>query len=48
MYGFVFAHEMGHILGLGHRGAVTNPVTDGLAIPPDKNIMRPFVNPPVN
>ena len=47
MYGFVFAHEMGHILGLGHRGALANPVTDGIAIPPDKNIMRPFVNPPV-
>ena len=46
MYGFVFAHEMGHILGLGHRGATANPVTDGLAFPPDKNIMRPFVNPP--
>jgi len=47
MYGFVFAHETGHILGLGHRGALANPVTDGVAIPPDKNIMRPFVNPPV-
>jgi hypothetical protein len=46
MYGFVFSHEMGHILGLGHRGAVTNPVTDGLAIPADKNIMRPIVKPP--
>jgi hypothetical protein len=33
MYGFVFAHEMGHILGLGHRGATANPVTDGLALP---------------
>ncbi len=47
MYGFVFAHEMGHILGLGHRGDITNPVTDGLALPADKNIMRPFVNVPV-
>jgi hypothetical protein len=47
MYGFVFAHEMGHILGLGHRGAVADPVTDTVAIPADKNIMRPFVNPPV-
>lgn len=46
IYGFVFAHEMGHILGLGHRGAVANPVTDGLALPADKNIMRPFVKPP--
>jgi hypothetical protein len=46
MYGFVFAHEMGHILGLGHRGDVTNPVTDGLPLPADKNIMRPFVKPP--
>jgi len=46
MYGYVFAHEMGHILGLGHRGATANPVTDGLAIPADKNVMRPFANPP--
>jgi hypothetical protein len=46
MYGFVFGHEMGHILGLGHRGDVTNPVTDGLALPADKNIMRPLVKPP--
>ncbi|MBI2690107.1 MAG: peptidoglycan-binding protein [Acidobacteria bacterium] len=46
MYGFVFAHEMGHILGLGHRGDTTNGVTDGLALPADKNIMRPIVKPP--
>jgi len=46
MYGFVFAHEMGHILGLGHRGATGDPVTDGLALPADTNIMRPFVKPP--
>jgi hypothetical protein len=53
MYGFVFAHEMGHILGLGHRGkagdtaAKKDPVSDGLDNPPDKNIMRALVNPPV-
>jgi hypothetical protein len=46
MYGFVFAHEIGHILGLGHRGSTADQVTDTIAIPPDKNIMRPFVNPP--
>ncbi len=32
-YGNMFAHELGHIFGLGHRGAVANPVTDGLAVP---------------
>lgn len=46
LYGFVFAHEMGHIMGLGHRGSTTNGVTDGLAIPADKNVMRPLVKPP--
>lgn len=46
MYGYVFAHEMGHILGLGHRGATANPVTDGLALPANENVMRPFANPP--
>ncbi|MFN0101276.1 MAG: peptidoglycan-binding protein [Bryobacteraceae bacterium] len=45
-YGFVFAHEMGHMMGLGHRG-VTTSVPDGLTIPPDKNVMRATVNAPV-
>jgi len=44
-YGAVFAHEMGHIMGLGHRG-VTTKVPDGLTDPPDKNIMRAGIKAP--
>jgi hypothetical protein len=47
MYGYSLAHEMGHMLGLGHRGDTTKPVPDGLNIPTDKNVMKPAASPGV-
>jgi hypothetical protein len=47
MYGYTLSHEMGHVLGLGHRGDTTRAVPDGLNIPPEKNVMKPSVKPGV-
>ncbi|PYS34082.1 MAG: hypothetical protein DMG14_30290, partial [Acidobacteria bacterium] len=44
-YGNTLAHEVGHVLGLGHRGDTTDPVTDGVALPAAENLMHP-TNPP--
>jgi hypothetical protein len=44
-YGNMFAHELGHIFGLGHRGDTANGVSDGLADPDGKNLMEPTSKP---
>lgn len=39
-YGYVIAHEMGHILGLHHRGRQGGQnLPDGVGHPPDQNVM---------
>lgn len=45
-FGNTMAHEIGHVLGLGHRGLKTDPVTDGLALPSKENLMHPSEAPP--
>lgn len=45
-YANTLAHEMGHIFGLGHRGAVSDPVTDTVALPANENLMHPSNPPP--
>jgi hypothetical protein len=38
-YGSTLAHELGHVLGLGHRGRRTDPLFDNLALPQFDNVM---------
>jgi hypothetical protein len=45
-YANTLAHEMGHVLGLGHRGSVGDPVTDTMALPANENLMHPSNPPP--
>ncbi|MFI5380358.1 MAG: OmpA family protein [Tepidisphaerales bacterium] len=45
-YANTLAHEVGHVLGLGHRGDLANGVTDGLNTPGRKNLMHPTEPPP--
>jgi hypothetical protein len=45
-YGNTLAHELGHVLGLGHRGSTGDPVTDGVALPAAENLMHPSNPPP--
>jgi len=45
-YANTMAHEVGHILVLGHRGDLTAGVPDGLAIPAKENLMQPNEPPP--
>ena len=45
-YGNTLAHEVGHILGLGHRGDLSDPNPDGLALPTNENLMHPTEIPP--
>jgi hypothetical protein len=49
-YGYSLAHEIGHMLGLGHRGTITGTmnVPDGLALPVTENLMFPFNVPPTS
>jgi hypothetical protein len=44
-YGNTLAHEMGHILGLGHRNS-SGAVWDGLNVPANENLMHPSNPPP--
>lgn len=44
-YGNTLAHEVGHVMGLGHRGVAGDPFFDGLTIPAT-NIMHPTAPPP--
>ncbi len=46
-YGNTLAHELGHVLGLGHRGVAGDQVEDGLTVPPNENLMHPTKPPPV-
>ena len=45
-YGNTLANEVGHVLGLGHRGSTGDPVTDGVALPAAENLMHPSNPPP--
>ena len=45
-YANTLAHEVGHVLGLGHRGDLANGVSDGLTTPARKNLMHPTEPPP--
>jgi hypothetical protein len=45
-YGNTIAHELCHVWGLGHRGPAGASVPDGLAIPPDENLMHGSNPPP--
>jgi hypothetical protein len=45
-YANTMAHEVGHVLGLGHRGDLSAGVPDGLAIPAKENLMQPDEPPP--
>jgi hypothetical protein len=40
-YGNTIAHELGHVLHLGHRSNPAGSVDDGVNHPPDENIMHP-------
>jgi len=45
VYATTIAHELGHILHLGHRGVAANGVNDNVNFPLNENIMHP-TNPP--
>jgi type VI secretion system secreted protein VgrG len=45
-YANTLAHEVGHVLGLGHRGDLSAGVPDGLTIPNAENLMHPDKPPP--
>lgn len=45
-YANTLAHEVGHVLGLGHRGDLSAGVPDGLDQPTDENLMHPNNPPP--
>jgi hypothetical protein len=45
-YANTLAHEVGHVLGLGHRGVSGDPFFDQLTIPANENIMHPSNPPP--
>jgi hypothetical protein len=46
VYGNTLAHEVGHVLGLGHRGVLADQVPDGLTVPGSPNLMHPTAEPP--
>jgi hypothetical protein len=41
VYANTIAHELGHILHLGHRGVAANAINDGVNFPLNENIMHP-------
>jgi hypothetical protein len=43
-YGSTLAHELGHVLGLGHRGRLADEITDKLAVPKFDNVMSGNTN----
>ena len=43
-YGSTLAHELGHVLGLAHRGLLSDPITDRLAVPRLDNVMSGNTN----
>jgi hypothetical protein len=45
VYANTIAHELGHVLHLGHRGVAANPVNDRVNFPLNENMMHP-TNPP--
>ncbi len=48
VYARALAHEAGHVFGLGHRGQLSNAVTDGVAKPTVENLMHPSSQAPTS
>jgi hypothetical protein len=45
-YANTIAHEICHVLGMGHRGVAGDTFEDGLTKPADENLMHPSKPPP--
>src|SRR5262249_206611 len=45
-YANTIAHEICHVLGMGHRGVAGDTFEDGLTLPANENLMHPSTPPP--